>query len=89
MKKLARIGMLPAFLVFGAGVRMLSADDRFLWRSWGVRDGFPETCSYVLSMGPERIAGEVQQSFRAGLLSVAFAVLALGRSRALPWCGYR
>ncbi|HEV3202666.1 MAG TPA: hypothetical protein VGZ73_32455, partial [Bryobacteraceae bacterium] len=56
MKKPARIGMLLAFLVFGAGVRMLSADDRFLWRSWGVRDGFAETYSYALSRAPGRNA---------------------------------
>ena len=31
---------------------MLRADDRFLWRSWGVRDGFTETYSYALSTAP-------------------------------------
>jgi len=29
---------------------MLRADDRFLWRSWGARDGFTESYSYALSM---------------------------------------
>ena len=31
---------------------MLPADDRFLWRSWGVRDGLTETYSYALSRAP-------------------------------------
>ena len=29
-----------AFLALGAGAGLLQADDRMLWRSWGVRDGF-------------------------------------------------
>ncbi len=31
---------------------MLHADDRYLWRSWGVRDGLAETYSYRVSMTP-------------------------------------
>jgi signal transduction histidine kinase/DNA-binding response OmpR family regulator len=31
---------------------MLHADERFLWRSWGVRDGLAETYSYAVSMTP-------------------------------------
>jgi ligand-binding sensor domain-containing protein len=53
MNKPIRIGMLLALLVFWAGTRILPADDRFLWRSWGVRDGFTETYSFAVSRGPE------------------------------------
>ena len=53
MKKRVPIEMLPVLLVFWAGAGMLRADDRYLWRSWGVRDGFPETYSYALSMAPQ------------------------------------
>ena len=52
LKKRTQFGMLLAFLAFWAGVGMLHADDRFLWRSWGVRDGFTETYSYAVSMAP-------------------------------------
>src|SRR5260370_41720450 len=44
--------MLLALLTLGAGTGMLHADDRFLWRSWGMRDGFAETYSYAVSMTP-------------------------------------
>src|SRR5258707_4972608 len=53
MKKRIRIGMLLAFLTLWAGTGILRADDRFLWRSWGVRDGFTETYSYAVSRTPE------------------------------------
>ena len=42
-----------AFLALGAGAGLLQADDRFLWRSWGVRDGFTESYSFALSMTPQ------------------------------------
>ena len=42
-----------AFLPIGAGAGMLQADDRFLWRSWGVRDGFTESYSFAISMTPQ------------------------------------
>ena len=32
----------------------LCAEDRFAWRSWGVREGLTETYSFALSMTPER-----------------------------------
>ena len=41
-----------AFLALWAGAGLLHADDRFLWRSWGVRDGFTETYSFAVSMTP-------------------------------------
>jgi hypothetical protein len=44
--------VLLAFLALGAGAGLLRADDRFLWRSWGVRDGFTESYSFALSMAP-------------------------------------
>ena len=54
MKKPTQTRRLLAFLVlWAAGVGMLHADDRFLWRSWGVRDGFTETYSYAVSRTPE------------------------------------
>jgi hypothetical protein len=49
MTKRMPIGSLLAFLTLLAGAAILHADDRFLWRSWGVRDGFTETYSYALS----------------------------------------
>ena len=49
MTKRRQFGMLLAFLNFWAGAGMLRADDRSLWRSWGVGDGFTETYSYVVS----------------------------------------
>ena len=52
MKKRIQIGMLVAFLSLWAGAGILHADDRFLWRSWGVREGLAETYSYVVSMAP-------------------------------------
>ena len=45
--------MLLAFLILWAGAGRLHADDRFLWRSWGVRDGFSETYSYAVSVMPD------------------------------------
>jgi len=42
-----------AFLPIGAGAGVLQADDRFLWRSWGVRDGFTESYSFAISMTPQ------------------------------------
>src|SRR5579872_2173898 len=53
MKKRLQFGIFLAFLGLGAGPGMLRADDRFLWRSWGVRDGFTETYSFAVSMTPE------------------------------------
>ena len=54
MKKPTQTRRLLAFLVlWAAGVGMLHADDRFLWRSWNVRDGFTETYSYAVSRRPE------------------------------------
>src|ERR1700680_3189713 len=50
MKKRIQLRMLLAFLTLWAGTGMLHADDRFLWRSWGVRDGLAETYSYTVSM---------------------------------------
>ena len=52
MKKPTQIEILFAFLTLWAGTGMLYADDRFLWRSWQVRDGFTETYSYAVSMTP-------------------------------------
>src|SRR5579862_8628593 len=40
---------IPALLI---GARVLHADDRFFWRSWGARDGFAETYSYAVSVSP-------------------------------------
>ncbi len=54
MKKRLRIGMLLASLALWACLGILPADDRFLWRSWGVRDGFTETYSYAVSGIRER-----------------------------------
>ena len=42
-----------AFLAVGIGTGMLQADDRFLWRSWGERDGFTESYSFAISMTPQ------------------------------------
>ena len=53
MKKRIQIGLLLAFLTLWAGAGMLRADDRWLWRSWGVRDGLSETYSYTMSMMPD------------------------------------
>ncbi|HEV3197641.1 MAG TPA: response regulator [Bryobacteraceae bacterium] len=47
-----QIGVLLAFLAFWVGAGMLHADDRFLWRSWGVRDGLTETYSFAVSGVP-------------------------------------
>jgi signal transduction histidine kinase/CheY-like chemotaxis protein/streptogramin lyase len=52
MKKRIQIGMLLAFLSLWAGAGILHADDRFLWRSWGVREGLAETYSYAVSIAP-------------------------------------
>ena len=52
MKEYIQIGMLHALLTLCAGPGMLDADDRFLWRSWGVSDGFTETYSFAVSMRP-------------------------------------
>jgi signal transduction histidine kinase/DNA-binding response OmpR family regulator len=52
MKKPIQAGLFLAFLSLAAGIGMLHADDRFLWRSWGARDGFAETYSYAVSMMP-------------------------------------
>ncbi len=52
MKKRIQIGMILAFTGLWAGAGILHADDRFLWRSWGVRDGLAETYSYAVSMTP-------------------------------------
>ena len=46
-------GMLLAFLTLWAGAGRLHADDRFLWRSWGVRDGLSETYSRAVSVMPD------------------------------------
>ena len=50
MTKPIQFKLLLAFLTVAAGTGMLRADDRFLWRSWGVRNGFAETWSYAVSM---------------------------------------
>jgi signal transduction histidine kinase/CheY-like chemotaxis protein/HPt (histidine-containing phosphotransfer) domain-containing protein len=52
MKMRIQAGLLLTFLTLAAGTGMLHADDRFLWRSWGVRDGFAETWSYAVSKMP-------------------------------------
>src|SRR5580692_2352925 len=52
MSKRIQAGLLLAVLTVAAGTGLLRADDRFLWRSWGVRDGFAETWSYRVSMTP-------------------------------------
>ena len=53
MKKRIQIWMILAFLSLWAGAGILHADDRFLWRSWGVREGLAETYSYAVSMTPD------------------------------------
>jgi len=53
MKKRIQIGMLLAFPSLWVGAGVLHADDRFMWRSWGVRDGLAETYSYNISVAPE------------------------------------
>jgi signal transduction histidine kinase/DNA-binding response OmpR family regulator/streptogramin lyase len=45
--------MFLVFLCILPGAGKLRADDRILWRSWGVRDGFTETYSYAVSVTPE------------------------------------
>src|ERR1700722_13074898 len=50
--KRIQIGTLLALLALWAATGMLRADDRFLWRSWGVRDGLTETYTYAGSMTP-------------------------------------
>jgi signal transduction histidine kinase/CheY-like chemotaxis protein/streptogramin lyase len=52
MKKRIQIGKLVAFASLWAGAGILHADDRFLWRSWGVREGLAETYSYAVSVTP-------------------------------------
>ena len=52
MKKPTQIGMFLALAMLWAGVGTLRADDRFMWRYWGVRDGFAETYAYNLSVAP-------------------------------------
>ncbi len=52
MKKRMRIGMVLGCLALWAGTGMLRADESFLWRSWGVRDGFTETYTFAVSMTP-------------------------------------
>src|ERR1700722_16874475 len=52
MKKPIQVGMFFALLTFWASGSLLHADDRFLWRSWGVRDGVTETYSYTVSRTP-------------------------------------
>ena len=52
MKKRIQIGMLLAFLSLWASAGILHGDDRFLWRSWGVREGLAETYSYAVSIAP-------------------------------------
>jgi signal transduction histidine kinase/DNA-binding response OmpR family regulator/ligand-binding sensor domain-containing protein len=49
MKRRIEIGILAAFVALWAGAEMAHADDRFLWRSWGVRDGFTETYAFAVS----------------------------------------
>jgi signal transduction histidine kinase/CheY-like chemotaxis protein len=49
-KKRIQAGTILAFLALAAGTGMLHADDRYLWSSWGVRDGLAETYSYAISM---------------------------------------
>lgn len=49
MKARTTIGALAALLAFWAASGGLRADDEFLWRSWGVHDGFAETYSYAIS----------------------------------------
>lgn len=41
-----------ACLAVAAGVVQLRAEDRFAWRSWGVREGLTETYSFALSVTP-------------------------------------
>ena len=53
MKERTQFRILFAFLAVSTGAGRLHADDRLLWRSWGVRDGFTETYSYALSVTPE------------------------------------
>jgi len=50
IKKRIQFPLLLAFLTLWAATGTLHADDRFLWRSWGVRDGLAETYSYAVSM---------------------------------------
>jgi hypothetical protein len=50
IKKRIQFGLLLAFLTLAGVTGMLHADDRFLWRSWGVREGLVETYSYAVSM---------------------------------------
>lgn len=46
----ARLGL--ALLMLCAGPGMLHADERLLWRSWGVREGLTETYSRAISIMP-------------------------------------
>jgi hypothetical protein len=55
-RKCAQRGIILAFLILWAGAGLLHADERFQWRSWGVRDGLTETYSYAVSMTPEASA---------------------------------
>src|SRR5450755_3317877 len=50
MKKYLKIGLLIALPAIWTG--MLRADDRHVWRSWGVRSGFTETYSVSVSKTP-------------------------------------
>jgi hypothetical protein len=52
MKKPIQIKMILTFLTLGAGTGILYADERLLWRSWGVRDGLTETYSRAVSVTP-------------------------------------
>src|SRR5580658_9780026 len=52
MTKSVKFGACLALLTFASGALALHADDRFLWRSWGARDGFTETYSFAVSMTP-------------------------------------
>ncbi len=53
MRTRNQIGIFLVFLSILPGAGKLRADDRILWRSWGVRDGFTETYSYAVSATPE------------------------------------
>jgi len=52
MRTRIRLGCFSFFLGSCWG-REAPCDDRILWRSWGVRDGFTETYSYAMSVTPE------------------------------------
>ncbi len=52
MNRCLRTCLDVAFLALYAKA-VLGADERFLWRSWGVRDGFAKTYSRTISWSPE------------------------------------